>query len=256
MALSAKEMIDNAYDKIQNARKSGHKFLGYPVYDVSKKDLEKLMGIADKYGIPFGWLVNLIKHETAGTFNPAIRNSIGATGLFQFMTTINYKKMYYAKADGSGSVDTNGLRQMSFNEQLDYVDGFLSRNLKRHLTIDGKIPNSFSQGDIFMTIFYPVSVGKPNYVFPEKVQRANSGIKTPMDYVDRALRKPIFSLEDIPYTLADVKKKFGEVFNQITEGAEQTIEFAKKNWIPFVVIGIGLVGLGFYLVKSKKIKFT
>lgn len=248
------EQIDTAYEKIQEARNKGYKFLGYPVYDVSKNDLKKLMTIADKYGIPFGWLVNLIKHETAGTFNPAIRNSIGATGLIQFMTTIRGKRMYYAKSDETGSVDTNGLQQMSFNQQLDYVDGFLSRNLKRHLTPERKIPNNFTQGDIFMTIFYPVSVGKPDYVFPSDVQRANSGIQTPMDYVERALRKPIFSLEALPYSLADVKKKFGEVFNAISEGAEQTAEFTKRNWIPIVMILAGVGGIAFYLIKTKKIK--
>lgn len=249
MGLTAKDSIDTAYNKIQEAREKGHKFLGYSVYDVSKEDLKKLMSIAEKYGIPFGWILNLIKHETAGTFNPAIRNSIGATGLFQFMTTISGKRMYYAKADGSGSVDTNGLQKMTFSQQLDYVDGFLKRNLKKHFTPEGKIPNNFTQGDIFMTIFYPVSVGKPDYVFPSNVQRANSGIQTPMDYVQRALRKPIFTLEDLPYTLAEVKKKFGEVFNVATE-------YTKKNWLPIALILVGVGGLAFYLIKSKKIKLA
>jgi hypothetical protein len=249
-------MIDIAYEKIKKMRESGYKFLGYPVYDVSKRDLGKLMSIANKYGIPFGWLVNLIKHETASTFNPEIKNSIGASGLIQFMTQLYdrnkkaYVKMYYSKADGSGRVDTDALRKMSFYDQLDYVDGFLNKNLKRYL-VDGKIPNNFSQGDIFMTIFYPVSVGKPDFRFPDTVSKANAGIRTPMDYVERALRKPIFSLEDIPYKLADVKKKFGEVFEEIKE---QTTEIAKKNYFPLILVLVGISGLGYYLVKSKIIK--
>lgn len=251
--MNPKDSINTAYEKIKKLRESGYKFLGYPVYDVTKRDLEKLLSIADKYGIPFAWLVNLIKHETASTFNPAIRNSIGATGLFQFMTTISGKRMYYAKADGTGAVDTDGLRKMSFSQQLDYVDGFLKRGLKRYLTPEGKIPNNFSQGDIFMTIFYPVSVGKPDYVFPANVQRANSGIQTPMDYVERALRKPIFSLNEVPYSLADVKKKFGEVFNQVTQA---TTEYTKKNWIPIVVVLLGVAGLVYSLKKSKVIKIA
>jgi hypothetical protein len=244
-------MIDIAYEKIKKMRESGYKFLGYPVYDVSKRDLGKLMSIANKYGIPFGWLVNLIRHETASTFNPAIRNSIGATGLIQFMTTISGKKRIYAKADGSKPVDTDALKKMSFYDQLDYVDGFLNKNLGRYLDSEGKIPNTFSQGDIFMTIFYPVSVGKPDFKFPDYVSKANAGIRTPMDYVERALRKPIFSLEDIPYTLAEVKKKFGEVFENIKE---QTSEVSKKNYFPLILVLVGISGLGYYLVKSKVIK--
>ena len=104
-----------------------------------------------------------------------------------------------------------------------------------------------------MTVFYPVAVSNPNYVFPEDVQRANSGIRTPKDYFDRALKKPIFTLNEVPFSVAEVKKKFGEVFNQVTQA---TTDYTKKNWIPIVVVLVGVAGLVYYLKKSKVIKFA
>lgn len=242
------DSIDKAYNFIQERVKKGYRYLGTPVYNVSKSDLQKLQNITSKYGIPVQWMINLINHESAGTFNPAITNSIGATGLIQFMTKIDGKLMTYAKADGSNPVGTDKLRKMTFSEQLDYVDGFLSRGLKRHLTTEGKIPNHFTQGDIFMTIFYPVSVGNPNYQFPDSVSRANAGIKKPLDYVKKALKNSVFPLSVVPYSLADVKKKFGEAY-------EYGEVIVKRNWIPIVIIGLGLVGLTYFGIKTGKFKF-
>jgi hypothetical protein len=237
-----KDSINQAYNYIQDLRAKGKGYGGYPVYNVSKADLEKLAGIANKYGFPFEWLVNLINFESGRTFNPAITNSIGATGLIQFMTTIGGKKMTYAKADGSGVVGTDALRKMTFSQQLDYIDGYLSRNLKKVLKPDGKVMENFTQGDLFMTIFYPVSVGKPDFVFPEVVSKANAGIKKPFDYTERALKVAIFPIALFPYTLDDFKKKFSEV-----------VQFGKRNIVPLLITLIGISGLAFYLYKTKKL---
>jgi hypothetical protein len=242
------DSIDKAYNFIQGLRAKGYKYTGVPAYDITKDDLSNLAQVGEKYGIPFEWLFNLIKHESANTFNPAITNSIGATGIIQFMTKIGGKTMSYAKADGSDAVTTSELRKMSFSEQLDYLDGFLKRNLKKHLTPEGKIPDSFTQGDVFMTIFYPVSVGKPNYQFPDSVSRANAGIKKPLDYVEKALKNSVFPLSVVPYSLADVKKKFGEAY----EYGELIV---KRNWMPIIIIGLGLVGLTYFGIKTGKFKF-
>lgn len=242
------DSIDKAYNFIQGLRAKGYKYSGTPVYNITKDDLLKLAKVGEKYDIPFEWLFNLIKHEAANTFNPAITNSIGATGIIQFMTKIGGKTMTYAKADGSDAVTTSELRKMSFSEQLDYLDGYLKRNLKKYLTLEGKIPETFTQGDIFMTIFYPVSVGKPNYQFPDSVSRANAGIKKPLDYVEKALKNSVFPLSVVPYSLADVKKKFGEAY----EYGEIVV---KRNWIPIIIIGLGLVGLTYFGIKTGKFKF-
>jgi hypothetical protein len=228
---NTKDSINTAYNYIQDLRVKGKTYGGYPVYNVTKSDLESLMSLANKYGIPFQWLVNLINFETGRTFNPAIQNSIGATGLIQFLRST---------AIGLGTT-TDALRKMTFKQQLVYVDKYIYSMLKNKLKPDGKITDNFTQGDLFMTIFYPVAVGKPNFVFPDSVKRANAGISKPYDYVEKALRVSVFPLTLFPYTLDDVKKKFGEV-----------TEFTKKNWIPITIAILGLAGLGFYLYKTKK----
>lgn len=231
------ESIDKAYNYIQALRAKGYSYGGTPVYNVSKDDLQALMSVANKYGFPVEYLINLINFETGKTFNPAITNSIGATGLIQFLKST---------AIGLGT-STDALRKMTFKQQLAYVDKYLYTNLKKHLKPDGKVPDNFTQGDLFMTIFYPVAIGKPNFVFPDSVKNANSGISKPYDYVERALKVSVFPLNEFPYTLDEVKKKFG---NAIVEGKN----FTKKNWIPITLVFIGLAGIAFYLYKTKKLK--
>jgi hypothetical protein len=228
------DSIDKAYNYIQGLRAKGHSFGKTPVYNVSKDDLQALMSIANKYGFPVEYLINLINFETGRTFNPAITNSIGATGLIQFLKST---------AKGLGT-STDALRKMTFKQQLAYVDKYIYANLKRHLKPDGKVPDTFTQGDLFMTIFYPVAIGKPNFVFPDNVKKANSGISKPFDYVERALKVSVFPLSEFPYTLDEVKKKFGNV---IVEGKN----FTKKNWIPITLVFIGLAGIGFYIYKKR-----
>lgn len=228
------ESIDKAYNYIQGLRAKGYSYGGTPVYNVSKDDLQALMSVANKYGFPVEYLINLINFETGKTFNPSITNSIGATGLIQFLKST---------AIGLGT-STDALRKMTFKQQLAYVDKYLYTNLKKHLKPDGKVPDNFTQGDLFMTIFYPVAIGKPNFIFPDSVKNANSGISKPYDYVERALKVSVFPLNEFPYTLDEVKKKFG---NAIVEGKN----FTKKNWIPITLVFIGLAGVGFYIYKKR-----
>jgi hypothetical protein len=71
-----------------------------------------------------------------------------------------------------------------------------------------------------------------------------NNVKTPMDYVRKALNKAIFPLEQIPYVLADVKKKLGE-----TIGAG--IAVVKRNFIPILIVSTIVSGLAFYLIIRK-----
>lgn len=183
--VSPGEQVKHLYEFIQKRVKNKYKYIGTPVYNVSQADLLKLLSITKKYGIPFEWVANLINHESAGTWNPSIRNSIGATGLIQFMTTIGKTRMTYAKADGSNRVDTDTLRSMTFSNHLDYVEGFIYSVLKKKLT-NGKVKKEFTQTDLFMTIFTPAAVGKPNYTFSAGTQKSNKGIVHPIDYTKKA----------------------------------------------------------------------
>jgi len=235
--MATQKSKDTLKNYIDNRRASGHSYGGYPVYSPTQNELNKLAEIADKYGIPFEWLANLINHETAGTWNPAIQNSIGATGLIQFIPST---------ALGYGT-NVNQLAQMSFSQQLDYVDAYLSRNLKKVLGANGKVVDTFNQTDLFMTIFYPVAVGKPTYEFPLKVQVANSGIRTPQDYTFRALRNPPFPLENYPSSYKEYLERFGDTTGSL-------LNPNRKWWVvPTIVVTFGVITtMIVYLYKKKK----
>lgn len=100
--------------------------------------------IAAKYNINENDLLRLISFESAGTFDPSIRNRAGsgATGLIQFTD---------ATARGLGTT-TEALARMSRTEQLQYVDKYLSDK-----GIEGK-----GFDDLYMAILFPAAVGKSN----------------------------------------------------------------------------------------------
>tara|TARA_R110002126_G_scaffold280677_1_gene428213 strand:- start:11850 stop:12539 length:690 start_codon:yes stop_codon:yes gene_type:complete len=212
--------------------KKGHSYIGVPVKSWSNSDILYLQKIADKHGFPVEWLANLINFESGGTFNPKIQNSIGATGLIQFLRST---------AIGLGTT-TDALKQMSVKRQLVYVDKYITNALKNKgvLKSNGEVKESFTQQDLFMTIFYPVAVGKPNYIFPANVQRANSGIRTPKGYTAKALKSAPF--KSIPSSILAYKKTFKKGSNKV-----------KLIWIlgiAAVAIG-GSIALFTYLEKNK-----
>lgn len=235
--MASQKSLDTLRNYIQSRKDSGHSYRGYPVYAPTQNELKKLGQVADKYGIPFEWLANLINHETAGTWNPSIQNSIGATGLIQFIPST---------ALGYGT-SVNQLAQMSFLQQLDYVDAYLARNLKRVLDENGKVPKTFNQTDLFMTIFYPVAVGNPNYTFPVNVQVANSGIRTPQDYTFRALRNPPFPLENYPSSFKEYLQRYGDTTGSL-------LNPNRKWWVvPTIVVTFGVVTtMIVYFYKKRK----
>jgi hypothetical protein len=209
------------------------------VYNVSISDLKKMQNIAVKYGFPVEWLANLINHESAGTFNPEITNSIGATGLIQFMPNT---------AQGLGTT-TDKLRKMTFAQQLDFVDQYLYNTFKNKKLLDenGRVKSTMNQGDLFMSIFYPAAVGNPNYIFPSNVQSANS-VSTPKEYTEKALKNAVFSLDVAPFSLAEYLEKYKVVSPSFTKSG-------KRWWI--LPIGIFIFGsaliYGYWYIKHKKI---
>jgi hypothetical protein len=238
--MANRKSLDTLYNFIQAKRAKGYSYLGFPVYDTSKNDLNKLGQISDKYGFPVEWLANLINHESAGTFNPAIKNSIGATGLIQFLpsTALNY------------GVTANQLAQMNFSQQLDYVDMYLERGLKNKKMLDenGKVIPTFNQTDLFMLIFYPVSVGDPTFLFPQYVQNANGGIKTPQEYTQKALRNPPFPLESYPSSYKEFLQRFGDI------SGEGFLNPNRKWWVvPTIVVTFGVITtMIVYIYKKRK----
>ena len=98
-----------------------------------------------------------------------------------------------------------------------------------------------------MLIFYPVAVGKPTYAFPSDVVAANGGIRTPMDYTQKALKNPPFP--DFPYTLSEAKKKTNS--NVTTTTTSEKNLFGKWYFLVATTILFGtLVALSIYKVNK------
>lgn len=218
---------DELYSKVQARIAAGQHGYGItPIYNLSLNEAQWLQAVADRFGFPPEWLANLVNFESGGTFNPAIQNSIGATGLIQFMP---------ATALGLGTT-TSALKAMTFKQQLAYVDRYLQQELESaaapkglYNKQTGKVSNAFTQTDLFMLIFYPAAVGNPNYRFPANVVAANNGIETPQDYTNRVLVASTTPFKSIsPY------------IQQITQA---TTAYASKNKWPIAIAGVGLMGL-------------
>lgn len=109
-----------------------------------------LLGVAERLGVNADWLAGVMASETGGTFDPAIKNSMGgATGLIQFMPST-------AKVLGT---TTDALAGMSAEDQLVYVEKYF----KPHA---GKM---HSATDMYMATFMPAFVGRdPSFVIGRK----------------------------------------------------------------------------------------
>lgn len=223
--------VDTLHNIISTRVQKGYRAAGYDVYPMTKSDVKRLESVAHKYGFRPEWLANLINFESAGTFNPAIKNSIGATGLIQFLkSTAEYLQ-----------TSTSELAKMSFDEQMDYVDKYLynyfkgvgaNRGLFNKDT--GKVTSKFTQADLFMIIFYPAATGNPKFEFPPAVSAANNGIKYPTDYVRYAL-----SATTAP-------------FRSVVDNMQGGLDYIKKNPIKVALIASAMIGIGFgtyYLLK-------
>ena len=95
----------------------------------------KVRDISDKLGVAPEELITLFGLETGGTYDPSIQNSIGATGLIQFIPST-------AKRLGTSA---DALSRMSALQQLDYVYKYLDRGKKPYKDVT----------DLYMQIFYP-----------------------------------------------------------------------------------------------------
>jgi len=106
----------------------------------------KVIEIAGKLGIKPDWLMLVFYIETAAAvykvINHRIQNSIGATGLIQFLKST-------AVALGT---TTDSLKRMSNVEQLNYVYKYLR-------PYAGNMKNC---QDVYLAVFFPTAIGKPD----------------------------------------------------------------------------------------------
>ena len=176
---------------------------------------DKIVRVANNIGTHPYWLANLINFESAGTFSPSITNSLGYTGLIQFGTS----------ASADLGVTTDYLRSLSAREQMDWVQRYFELPHKRR-------GSDYSNPiDLYMAVFYPLAIGKPNFRFPDNVIRANNGIDTPMEYTIRANRNaklPTGLEATVPYIPND---------GAITQKPKRALSLV-PNWVWYVSIPI------------------
>jgi peptidoglycan hydrolase-like protein with peptidoglycan-binding domain len=109
---------------------------------VSQEFKEKVMQIAANLRVNPNFLMAIMSFETGGTFSPSVENAAGsgAVGLIQFMP---------ATARGLGTT-TKALKEMSAEEQLDFVASYFAPFKNRLTTIE----------DAYMAVLFPAAVGK------------------------------------------------------------------------------------------------
>ena len=130
-----------------------------------------MLDIAIDLNVPVDFLMACIAFESGRSFRADKRNlaGSGATGLIQFMPST--------------------ARSMGYKDANDLV----TKNPDRISQLKGPVRVYLSQyrpfkGDysLFMAVFYPKArSGSPFSLFPEAVRKANPGINTPMDYVNK-----------------------------------------------------------------------
>lgn len=132
---------------------------------IGQAKLNKVIAVAQRLKISPSWLMIVIAKETGGTFSPSIKNpNSSATGLIQFME----------KTAGRLGTTTAKLSQMTFIEQMDYVEKYFLMVMK-----DRKIKGFNNFYDVYFAVFYPEAIGKADgWQFPKWAYNANRGLDT------------------------------------------------------------------------------
>jgi len=130
------------------------------------KDIEfykKVKVVATELKCSYLDLLCCMAFETGRTMDPGIQNSIGATGLIQFIRPTAV----------SLGTTTDELRTMTRVQQMDYVLKYFKAGPIAKLS-------SVTLEDLYMAILWPAAVGKPNdYVLfssPSKAYEQNKGL--------------------------------------------------------------------------------
>ena len=149
----------------------------------------KVGDIADKLGVEAGDLISLFGLETGGKYDPSIQNSIGATGLIQFMPRT-------AKRLGTS---VEALARMSALQQLDYVYKYLDRGVRPYKNVT----------DLYMQIFYPRarSEGEDFVIGSERSDRYAKKVAEQNPYFSNRGAKEYITKADV---IAKVEKRAGK----------------------------------------------
>ena len=186
----------------------------------------KVREVSNRLGIDPNWLMAIMYTESARTFSPSIQNSIGATGLIQFMPST---------ARGLGTTTTE-LKNMSAVEQLDWVEKYLNvykNKLKSYV-------------DTYFAIFFPLAIGKPDNFVLQGAGLSSSII---------AKQNPLFNTnKDGKIEVWEVKKVMLEKLPRewVNDGS---FGLAIKSYKGYLTIGLLLIAVGgLYIYKNVRKK--
>lgn len=137
---------------------------------MNEKQLKALREVADSLGITSDALYKLINFETAGTWNPQIKNpNSSARGLLQFTDSTARKLGYKDSLDLV--TKNNSIESQLYFPVLKYLSQFKPFTTKQSL---------------YMSVFYPKYRNvDPLTHFPDKVKKVNPGIDTVQSYINK-----------------------------------------------------------------------
>lgn len=143
---------------------------------MTEKTLKALQEVSASLGIDPNDLYKLIDFETAGTWNPQIKNpNSSARGLIQFTDKT--------------------ARSLGYKDSLDLVTKNKSIESQLYFPVLqylSKLKPFPTKQSLFMSVFYPDARKWPlNKEFPDNVKKANPGIVTVADYIGKIDKKTV-----------------------------------------------------------------
>ena len=182
----------------------------------------KVAKVSANIGVQPKDLMAIMDLESAGTFDPAIQNSLGYTGLIQFGK---------AAAKELGTT-TDALKKMTRVQQMDYVEKYYKMWMK---TLGIKKLNDFV--DMYLIVFYPTGVKEkdPNKPFStDKVEAANKSLRDSKGNITKNSIRAVY------------ERKYQGLF-------DKAIQLASENKVATgasILFFIGIVILLIYLLKK------
>lgn len=169
-----------------------------PNLNLSDEFYNKIIKISKDIKCDPNDLMGIINLETAGTFDPSKKNSIGATGLIQFLPDITEKEI----KDGTPKdmVKRVGkriseLEKMSAEEQLDYVEKYFKSHIKEK-DIKGQIDGA----TLYSIVFWPIAANKgSDYI----IARQGSKVYTQNPLLDKDKSDKAITKNDLGERLKD-----------------------------------------------------
>lgn len=139
--------------------------------------------VARRLGVPGSWLDGLINFETAGTYDPRIKNP-------------------YSSARGLIQITDARARDIGYNDSMDAVTrnpDFSSQMYNVvYPALKPYVPFENKQA-LYMAVFYPAYRDvPPDTAFPPNVRKVNPGIDTVQDYIDHVDRRIVLSALRLP----------------------------------------------------------